>query len=698
MINHSYLEYFNQSSVKKNIDMIYDTNNHILNKDIVSGTMTIEENAFTSQELRFGSLVASKISFNVYNTIENLMDKWLDVKISVNNDTSNLLNIGRYKVVTDKISSNKKYRQIEAYDSLSDIINMDVANWYNGLTFPITLKDFRDSFFEYAGVIQVSTDLVNDSITIEKTISTNILSGQQVLKDICEINGAIGHIDRNGNFAYIRLIANPTSRIVINKIKTGGSYENYSTSPITKVQIKQEANDVGAVVGENGNTYIVQDNFLMYGKTAEELNTIATNLLSVIEGISYTPYSVFAIYGNPCYEIGDPITIVSANTTINSYIFNRTLTGIQSMSDTYKADGTPYYTENVNGINKQITQLKKQTNVLERTVEQTKSTITSIQDMATTADENAQNALNTANGLEERVEKNESSITQQATEIESKVSKTEYTGEEIASLINQTAENIKILAQHIKLEGLTTINDNVKFNEDGTVEINGGAINIETQSEKESKIRLNYSDGDIYRYIYLTAGDLMTSGNQNGKIISTDYRYDGISMVSGTPSDGYEADIYAHGVRFLKTEKLENGTVKTTHICKIDESNGIIAKQIQTTAGADLDTLNTSLNNKADKNWKVAGTGTNVDISNVYNKAYEYWVVFVDSNNLSLQWIIPYQELGKTFSEGYYYSPSYYGTNAINTSKTSISVSSAWTRTNNNGTISTTGTIAVYYR
>ena len=127
-------------------------------------------------------------------------------------------------------------------------------------------------------------------------------------------------------------------------------------------------------------------------------------------------------------------------------------------------------------------------------------------------------------------------------------------------------------------------------------------------------------------------------------------------------------------------------------------SNGIIAKQIQTTAGADLDTLNTSLNNKADKNWKVAGTGTNVDISNVYNKAYEYWVVFVDSNNLSLQWIIPYQELGKTFSEGYYYSPSYYGTNAINTSKTSISVSSAWTRTNNNGTISTTGTIAVYYR
>lgn len=105
-----------------------------------------------------------------------------------------------------------------------------------------------------------------------------------------------------------------------------------------------------------------------------------------------------------------------------------------------------------------------------------------------------------------------------------------------------------------------------------------------------------------------------------------------------------------------------------------------------------------ALVNKASKDWKLVGAGTSVDISQIYDKAYEYWVEFKDSNDLVSSWLIPYQEIGKIFTNGYFYSSSYYATVAINTSKTSISVSNSWSRINNNGTISTTGTIAVYYR
>lgn len=50
-------------------------------------------------------------------------------------------------------------------------------------------------------------------------------------------------------------------------------------------------------------------------------------------------------------------------------------------------------------------------------------------------------------------------------------------GETIVSVINQTADNIAISAQHIRLEGIITANGNVKIHEDGSVECTNGKFN-----------------------------------------------------------------------------------------------------------------------------------------------------------------------------------------------------------------------------
>lgn len=62
-------------------------------------------------------------------------------------------------------------------------------------------------------------------------------------------------------------------------------------------------------------------------------------------------------------------------------------------------------------------------------------------------------------GLSARMASAESSITQNATEIASKVSTTDYNGNTIASLINQTSTTITIDAQHINLNGAVTFSD-----------------------------------------------------------------------------------------------------------------------------------------------------------------------------------------------------------------------------------------------
>lgn len=70
----------------------------------------------------------------------------------------------------------------------------------------------------------------------------------------------------------------------------------------------------------------------------------------------------------------------------------------------------------------------------------------------------------------------ESTIEQTDREINSKVSKSDYNGEEIVSQINQTAEQVKIQAKNINLNGVVTANNNVKINTDGTLEAKNGVF------------------------------------------------------------------------------------------------------------------------------------------------------------------------------------------------------------------------------
>ena len=62
----------------------------------------------------------------------------------------------------------------------------------------------------------------------------------------------------------------------------------------------------------------------------------------------------------------------------------------------------------------------------------------------------------TVDALGERVSTAESSLTVQAEQIESKVSQTDFTGNTVASLINQTATTVTIQAQKIDLSGYCT--------------------------------------------------------------------------------------------------------------------------------------------------------------------------------------------------------------------------------------------------
>ena len=517
MIDYEYEPLFRQNSVKKDFTITDGDSINIDNSDIYSESISLKESLCSEKTLIFGSCEAACFKFTTSDTADVFKNKKLRVMVSLDNHTSDPFLYGSYTVVEETLTADRKRKEIVAYDDIYVIHNTNVADYYNNLIYPVTLKTFRDGFFSFLNIPCEVTTLVNDNMIVEKTIDVQMLSGTDVAKAICEINGVMGHIDRNGVFRFVKLdtpgenlntypyyqttmdhngirftdngdgtitanristststsnfffhsrgtsttnkLVLPNGRYKVSGCPSGGAtnkyfvgygrthnnafetlandigngaiielngddnsdtevtlqiaititrnyspsdlvfdvkieripyeitpsiyknpleYADYTVQSITQLQIRQEENDIGVIVGTTGNSYIIEDNFLVYGKGTEELTPIANNLLSQIEGISYKPCKIDCI-GNPCFEVGDRFTVTKKdNTTFSSYLLERNLKGLQALFDSIVAEGEEYYSEDVNGIHYEIQQLKGKSNVLERTIEETRSTISDV--------------------------------------------------------------------------------------------------------------------------------------------------------------------------------------------------------------------------------------------------------------------------------------------------------------------------------
>ena len=392
MVDYKYKDIYNDTSVSKKMQ-IECSDGSVLNEEDWKGeSAELTERLCSESEISFGRCEASTFKLRVRERVVPLAGKKISVSVTLEGADEAPFMMGVYKVDSDVPTADRRYRDIVAYDAMYDILNAEVSGWYNSLTFPMTLQQFRNSFCAYVGVEQEEITLVNDDMAIEKTMDPGELPGKTVIESICEINGCFGHISRNGKLRYVVLEqmieglypaenlypaddiypADPMGTSEVSKsMYLSCQYEDFICQHIDKLQIRQEENDIGAISGTGNNCYIIEDNFLVYGKSAAELQTIADNVLSVIGVVWYRPAQVEA-RGNPCLEVGDGILLHTTREDVYTYILQRTLKGIQALRDSYTAEGEEYRTGQVNGLQKQIIQLKGKTNVLTRTVDETR--------------------------------------------------------------------------------------------------------------------------------------------------------------------------------------------------------------------------------------------------------------------------------------------------------------------------------------
>ena len=506
---------FYDDSVEKQLIIEYLVSGTTLtNAEYQTETMTITESICDEQELQFGCCNASSFEIKVLDTIENFKGKKMKVSILLAGQDEPY-QLGEYKVYSDKPTADRLYKDIVAYDAMYDILNAEVSGWYNSLTFPMTLRQFRNSFCAYVGVEQEEITLINDDMTVEKTIDPGELTGKTIIEAICEINGCFGHIGRNGKLRYVVLEqmieglypaddlypsedlypADPMGTTEVSKsMYLSCQYEDFICQHIDKLQIRQEENDIGAISGTGDNCYIIEDNFLVYGKSAVDLQTIADNVLSVIGVVWYRPAQVEA-RGNPCLEVGDGILLHTTRETIYTYILQRTLKGIQALKDSYTAEGEEYRNGQVNGLQKQIIQLKGKSNVLTRTVDETRLDMKDInQNLSTQISINAQQIL-------------------------TKVSK-----DNIVSEINQTAESIKIKAERIDLVGIVNADEMVvkyatienlnitKLELNNLIATKATIDSLNAVSARLSNVESNYISAGTVKANYMEVANWTSSG------------------------------------------------------------------------------------------------------------------------------------------------------------------------------------------
>jgi hypothetical protein len=505
----------------RKLSLAFEDGTVVQNDLIVQESMELEQTICDSDQLEYGKCSAASFKVKLTDTVTSYKGRWFRAYIGIS-DTFNdselitdaqkyltddaghrfltgenqfgdgIIPLGNFCVDSEELTDDRKYKSIVAYDKYYVVNSIDMSEWYESLKFPMSLRRFRDAFMDKLGFKQHETHLINDDMTVEKTVAATAgtLTAKTIAEAICEVNACFGIVDANGVWKYVvsykqdalypsdDLYPNddlypsdgsasaPTEFFTDDDIVSGTlSYEDYTRPMINTVIFRESDDDLGEKATlfnvETENAYIVTGNFLTYGKSGDAYHTIVNNFLGMARNSTYRPAS-FETKGRPWVELGDNLDIYSAEMADEIPCFHRTLSGISALRDKFEAKGGELQSEAANGTSNQLTQLKSRTAKFVQTVDEISSTITDL-------DGRSSELKQTLDGISSTVSK--------------KVGK-----DEIISKINQSAEEISIEASKIKLEGYTTINEGFSIDEEGNMTAKNATINGDIYMPNGGKI------------------------------------------------------------------------------------------------------------------------------------------------------------------------------------------------------------------
>ena len=459
----------------------------IENDRIVSESLKISQSLCSKEELVFGAGGSAELQITVTDLVEDIIGREFTITLSIHEYE---MSLGKYTVQSVKRETNKRKKRIIAYDRMK-WFNVDVSGWYQELSFPMTLKAFRSSLCQYIGIEQKPVNLLFDTMQLQKNIDPGFISGTEILRSICEINGCFAIVDYDGKLKYIHLAQTglypsetlyPDEELYPGELGGNGEpvesifsyrqpiiYEDYLVEGITGISIFAEDGSLGASVGQPFNEYIIQGNFLIYGKTPMEMLDMANSLLPVIERKLYRPAKVDCQF-RPWLELGDAIQIFTHDDIIETYILNRIISGCQAMQDNISSSGNKLR-ENKNTLHDKLIESEHKMVVADMTAEKV---YVVLEDFKQDTLAKLETTSNTITAEVKRATEKETEISSKivlnAEKLELKVNKGN-----VSEIISQESDNISLVGNRLSWQS-----DKSSLIADGTLSCDG--INVKNGS------------------------------------------------------------------------------------------------------------------------------------------------------------------------------------------------------------------------
>jgi hypothetical protein len=512
----------------------------IKGSDVLSEQMTLHESICEEEQLKFGGCNASSFELTVFNLNSGIKGYEIE-PVLITKKTE--IPLGVFYVETIEKYAGKDYKKLTAYDKMR-YFDVDVKDWYDSLTFPISVKNFRDSLCNYVGVEQNEATLIVDNIMLTKELdSSNGINGLSLMKQICEISGVFGRMDRYGKLDYLSLESSmllpaddlfPANDLYPSagsgdsensfNISTSLMYEHplvedFFTSNIDGVIIV-DSDGTQVITENNQNPYYVQDNFVIIGQTHETIMALANALLSKISSISYRPINSSKIKGQPYVECGDFISGEVNGYGFEAYVFQRDLTGIKALRDAYLCKGKEMLENDMNGVTAQLQRLNKTTERVKTSVQVTEKGLESEVKRATDAESE----------LSTRIEQTEQQIVLRVDSATGKIVQ--------VSLIGDTGSGteFKVDADNINLSASDVINL-----------LSGGIINLTGKN-----IAITSDNFSVTKEGKMTCNDANIEGDINAKTFKSEFYYNGQKYSEMRLS----AEAYEDNVGYLIMQEL----------------------------------------------------------------------------------------------------------------------------------------------
>lgn len=379
---------------------------------------------------------------------------------------------------------------------------------------------------------------------------------RQILTAAAEATGAMVFINGNGKME-IKMLSN-TIALAIDK-NTQFDLSTEPSSSLSGIISINELNDMISVGNNSSYVSVISVNPFI-DPTDDSSQGKLQNLFVKCQGNTFYPYKL-KWRGNPALEIGDKIRLTLRDgSTIDTWYLGEKVkyTGGMSAESSWEADESEkpevgsqtisdttrrtmakvdkanqkitLLTEKSDEQGQKISQLEVSLDGIRTEVSEVSSTANGAMTKATTVEQTVDGISSTVtqvqsdlSAAEGNIATNTSSITQLSNEIDLKVSKTDYTGEEIVSKINLAPDNIIISAPHIDLSGTVTVSSLA----DGTTTIDGACI-------KTGSVSANRISGGELSGVSLNIADKFLVSN-SGVMTCTDANLGGtLNAVSGT--------------------------------------------------------------------------------------------------------------------------------------------------------------------